>query len=203
MNYLLGASGHGLVVFDILKLNNIEINKFVDINTDLKYWDGIEVIHPSSICINSEDKLLISIGDNKVRKRNALIFSSAHFLNAIHPNSYISKSVKMGKGVSICANSVINPHVTVGDHVILNSSSCVEHESIIGNYSHISPGAIVCGNVNVGEGTHIGAGAIVIPNINIGKWCVIGAGAVIVKDIPDYSLVVGVPGKIIKSLKND
>ena len=41
----------------------------------------------------------------------------------------------------------------------------------------------------------------VIPNINIGKWCVIGAGAVITKDVPDYSLVVGIPGKIIKKLK--
>ena len=54
------------------------------------------------------------------------------------------------------------------------------------------------GNVEIGEGTHIGSGAIVIPNVVIGKWAVIGAGAVIIKDVPDYAVVVGNPGKIIK-----
>lgn len=203
MNYLFGASGHGLVINDILKLNNIEIDKFVDINLSRNFWDGIEVVHPNSLSINSDDKFIISIGNNKFRKENVTLIPTAQFFNAIHPNSCIAKNVKMGVGVVVCANSVINPNVTIGDHVILNSSSCIEHESIIGNYSHISPGAIICGNVKIGEGTHIGAGATVIPNINIGKWSVIGAGAVIINDVPDYSLVVGVPGKIIKKLQND
>ena len=68
---------------------------------------------------------------------------------------------------------------------------------------HLSPGARLAGGVNVGEGTHIGLNASVIPNINIGKWCIIGAGAVIIRDVPDYSVVVGNPGKIIKTLRND
>jgi acetyltransferase-like isoleucine patch superfamily enzyme len=52
--------------------------------------------------------------------------------------------------------------------------------------------------VIVGEGTHIGAGATVIPNIKIGKWCTIGAGSVILKDVPDYAVIYGNPGKVIK-----
>jgi acetyltransferase EpsM len=58
----------------------------------------------------------------------------------------------------------------------------------------------VSGNVSIGEGTLIGTGAVILPNIKIGKWCKIGAGAVVTKDIPDYSVVVGVPGKIIKQI---
>jgi acetyltransferase-like isoleucine patch superfamily enzyme len=58
----------------------------------------------------------------------------------------------------------------------------------------------LCDNTIIGEGVHIGAGATIIPGINIGKWCVIGAGAVITQNLPDYSLVVGVPGKIIRKL---
>jgi sugar O-acyltransferase (sialic acid O-acetyltransferase NeuD family) len=200
MNYLLGASGHGLVINDILKLNNIEIDKFIDINSNITFWDGIEVIHPNSLSINSDDKFIISIGNNKLRKINVKLIPTKQFFNAIHPKSYISKNAKIGVGVVVFANCVVNPNVTIGDHVILNSSSCIEHDSIIENYSHVSPGAIICGNVKIGEGTHIGAGATVIPNINIGKWCVIGAGAVIINDVPDYSLVVGVPGKVIKKL---
>jgi len=48
------------------------------------------------------------------------------------------------------------------------------------------------------EGPHVGAGAVVIPNIIIGKWVTIGAGAVIIKDIPDFAVVVGNPGRVIK-----
>jgi acetyltransferase EpsM len=65
---------------------------------------------------------------------------------------------------------------------------------------HISPNSTLCGNVKVGEGTHIGAGATILPNIEIGKWCKIGAGSVVTKKIPDYSVVVGIPGKIIKKV---
>ena len=51
------------------------------------------------------------------------------------------------------------------------------------------------------EGTHIGAGATVIPEVTIGKWCIIGAGAVITQNLPDYSMVVGVPGKVIRKVE--
>jgi acetyltransferase EpsM len=58
----------------------------------------------------------------------------------------------------------------------------------------------LCGNIRIGVGTQVGACATIIPNIRIGKWCKIGAGAVVTKDIPDYSVVVGVPGIIIKKI---
>ena len=46
--------------------------------------------------------------------------------------------------------------------------------------------------------TAIGIGAIIIPETSIGKWVTIGAGAVVIRDVPDYAVVVGNPGKIIK-----
>ena len=49
----------------------------------------------------------------------------------------------------------------------------------------------------------IGIGAVVIQGIKIGRWAIIGAGAVIVNDVPDFAIVVGVPGKIIKYLENE
>ena len=69
-------------------------------------------------------------------------------------------------------------------------------------YVHISPKATLCGNVSVGRLSHIGAGSVVIQGVKIGENVTIGAGSVILKDIPDNSIVVGNPGKIIK-LKQD
>jgi acetyltransferase EpsM len=58
--------------------------------------------------------------------------------------------------------------------------------------------ASLAGNVLVGEGTQIGINATIRQGIKIGKWATIGAGAVIIKDVPDYAVVVGNPGKIIR-----
>jgi acetyltransferase EpsM len=66
------------------------------------------------------------------------------------------------------------------------------------DFVHISPNAALAGNVHVGEGTQIGIGATVMQNIRIGKWVMVGAGAVIIRDVPDYAVVVGNPGRIIK-----
>ena len=53
--------------------------------------------------------------------------------------------------------------------------------------------------VYIGEYTFIGGHACIMPGIKIGKGCVVGVGSVVTKDIPDYSIVVGAPAKIIGS----
>lgn len=53
------------------------------------------------------------------------------------------------------------------------------------------------GNVRIGEGSWLGIGVCVI-GAKIGKHCVIGSNAVVTKDIPDYSVAVGIPAKVIK-----
>lgn len=53
-------------------------------------------------------------------------------------------------------------------------------------------------NVKIGNDVWIGAGANILNGVEIGDGCVIAAGAVVTKDIPPYSVVIGVPGKVIK-----
>lgn len=82
--------------------------------------------------------------------------------------------------------------------MIVNTGASVDHDCKIDDFVHISPRATLCGNVIVGEGTQVGAASVIIPGIKIGKWCTIGAGTVIIRDVPDYAVVVGNPGKVIK-----
>ena len=197
MIYLYGASGHGLVVKNILMLNKIKVDRFIDDQPFLKKY-GVEVIDLSQYYFSKSDRFSISIGNNAFRKDIAKRLNHVKYIDAIHPSAIISSGVSIGEGIVIGANAVINSEVVIGKHVIVNTLSCVEHESEIGDFVHISPGAVVCGNVKIGEGTHIGANSTIVPNINIGKWCIIGAGAVVIKDVPDNSMVIGVPGRIIK-----
>lgn len=57
------------------------------------------------------------------------------------------------------------------------------------------------GTIYVGERTFIGNGAIIMPGVSIGKRCVIGAGAIVTHDLPDGSVVAGVPAKVILTTK--
>jgi maltose O-acetyltransferase len=54
--------------------------------------------------------------------------------------------------------------------------------------------------VSIGDDCWIGGGVIICPGVNIGNRCVIGAGAVVTKDIPDDSLAVGNPAKVIRQI---
>ena len=58
-------------------------------------------------------------------------------------------------------------------------------------------GSPLVGEVEIGEGSWIGEGVCVI-GAKIGRHCVVGANAVVTKDIPDNTVAVGVPAKVIK-----
>ena len=54
--------------------------------------------------------------------------------------------------------------------------------------------------VMIGDDVWIGANAVILPGVTIGKHCVVAAGAVVTKDVPDNSLIAGVPAKLIKQI---
>lgn len=56
--------------------------------------------------------------------------------------------------------------------------------------------------VTIGDDCWIGGGAVICPGVTIGNRCVIGAGAVVTKDIPDDSLAVGNPARVIRKIDN-
>lgn len=84
--------------------------------------------------------------------------------------------------------------VSMGDNVTL-ASGCklLTHDGstkkIVG-YSRV-------GRIDIGNDVFIGADAIVLPNVKIGSKVIIGAGSIVTKDIPDNSVVVGNPAKVI------
>ena len=66
----------------------------------------------------------------------------------------------------------------------------------IGDFTSIAPGATLGGNVSIGNSSAISLLSGVIQGKKIGNNCLIAAGAIVVNDIPDNSIVKGVPGKI-------
>jgi acetyltransferase EpsM len=198
--YLFGASGHAKVIVDILLSKGIEVMGFYDEDDAKKELWGIPVIGKTKDFGNSTEACIVSIGKNDTRKKVVQQLPKAAFGTAIHKSSIIGSNVEIGDGTVVMAGTIINADTEIGKHVIINTSASVDHDCILDDFTHIAPNASLCGGVEVGEGTLIGAGATVIPLVKIGKWCTIGAGAVVVEDIPNNSVVVGNPAKVIKSV---
>jgi acetyltransferase EpsM len=196
-----GAGGHSHVIKEVLKMNNYEITDTFDDKPEQVHHASKNVEIGARHNINNfpheGDPVVIAVGINKEREEISQ-FLKCSYEKAIHESAIISDSSKIGEGTVVFAGAIIQPNTVIGRHVIINTGASVDHDNIIGDFAHISPKAALCGHVEVGEGSHIGVGAVVIPKIKIGKWCTIGAGTIVLNDVPDYSVVVGNPGKIIK-----
>jgi len=117
-------------------------------------------------------------------------------------------------GISqILTNIDIHPGATIGRRVFIDHGIgvVIGETAIIGNDVTIYQG-VTLGGVSLNKGKRhptiednvvIGGGAKVLGDITIGKGSKIGANSVVVKDVPPYSTVVGIPGKIVKRKENE
>ncbi len=100
------------------------------------------------------------------------------------------EEIHLGEGCNIQDNAVL--HADEGDKTIIGAHVTVGH------------GAIVHG-AEIGEGSLVGMQATVLNRAKVGKFCLIGAHALVTEgmEIPDYSLVLGTPAKVVKTLNED
>jgi sugar O-acyltransferase (sialic acid O-acetyltransferase NeuD family) len=130
----------------------------------------------------------------------SIIDAGGRLVNLIHPSIDLAMT-EIGVGVYLQESVILQAGVQIGDNTSIHMASVVGHESKIGSSVFIAHAVSISGCCKVGDGAFIGTNATVLPRINIGRWATIGAGAVVTKDVPDYSVVVGNPGKVVKTNK--
>lgn len=191
-----GAGGHAKVIISILRTNGEEISCIYDDDLAKQKIYGIAVKGIYDASAFPDKKIIIAIGNNRVRRKISGLIHHA-FGTVIHPSAIVDQSVKVGVGTCLMHHTVIQADSTIGNHVIINTSVSVDHDCCIGNFVHLAPGVILAGNVKIGENTLIGIGSILAPGLTIGKNCFVAAGSVVTKNIPDGSTVRGNPARII------
>lgn len=118
-------------------------------------------------------------------------------VNIIHPTCIISDHAEFGTGNIFEAFTKIANGVKIGNHCILNSFSAINHDQEIGDNVLIACNVSMAGK-KIGSHTIIADGASIAFKKSVGKNCIIGDGTLIHKDIPDNSIVVGNPPRIIR-----
>jgi len=127
-----------------------------------------------------------------------------------HP-FYKAMGVKVGRGSKIAASvdfDMSAPEmITIGKNVwVTRGVMLLCHQRDLSCYEVGKP-VMDCplkfSPINICDGAHIGIGAIIMPGVTIGEGAVIGAGAVVTKDIPAYSVAVGVPAKVVRTFQSE
>jgi UDP-2-acetamido-3-amino-2,3-dideoxy-glucuronate N-acetyltransferase len=107
-------------------------------------------------------------------------------------NCVVGPKVKMGSGIKVQNNISIYEGVEVEDDVFLGPSmvftNVINPRSFIVRKEEFKKTLLK-------KGCSIGANATVVCGNTIGRYALVGSGSVVIKDIPDFGLVVGVPGK--------
>ena len=152
---------------------------------------------------NNLNKIYVTIGIGdplnrlKVAEELSVLSKKIIFPNLIHPSVRYSKnSLKLGKGIIICANTVLTVNIEIKNFVLINLLCSIGHESILGNGSVINPSAQISGGVLIGEGVLIGSGATILQYLKVGDFSKVGAGAVLTKSIPGNVTAIGIPATI-------
>lgn len=196
---IIGASGHGKVIADIIQKSGDVVRGFLDDAANLpENVAGIPVLGGTADYEKYTDcSFVIAIGNAAIRRRIAeRLQGQVAWYTAVHPAATVAGlGVEIGEGTVVMAGAVINPCAQIGCHCIINTCAVIEHDNRLEDYVHVSPGAVLAGTVSVGENTHIGAGACVKNNLSIAANCTVGVGAVVVKDITESGTYVGVPAR--------
>ncbi|TYB33923.1 MAG: N-acetyltransferase [Flexistipes sinusarabici] len=126
-----------------------------------------------------------------------------HFCHIL-PGSVIGRNCSFGQ------NCMVGPNVKIGNNVKLQNNISVYEGLEIEDDVFLGPSCVLTNVTNprsqvnrknlyektlLKKGCTIGANATVVCGITIGRYAFISAGAVVTKDVPDYALIVGVPGK--------
>jgi len=139
------------------------------------------------------------------------------------PVNFVGKNVKLGKNVKIWNFAYVGENTIIGDNVVIGSLAHVDYNvkignnvrieglvyvaplTEIGNDVFIGPAAVITNDpyppskrligVKIEDGAVIGGRAVIKAGVKIGKRAVVGMGAVVTKDVPDETVVIGVPAK--------
>jgi len=211
---IIGAAQHARIVSNLIKSSKLTKNKFsvvgfVDDNKKLigSQIDNIPVLGTFKDVkeigkqYNTKYFLMgISAKHIKVRSKyyDAMLKYGFQPINAIHDSAIIDKKSKMGKGNVINPGCILNAFSIVGNNCVIYSGSIIEHEDILEDNVFVGPGVALTANIRIGKNSYLGVGTKVIPHVKIGKNVTIGAGSVVLENIPDNTIVAGVPAKEIK-----
>ncbi|OCS93685.1 2,3,4,5-tetrahydropyridine-2,6-dicarboxylate N-acetyltransferase [Caryophanon latum] len=124
----------------------------------------------------------------------------------IEPGAIIRDQVEIGDQAVIMMGAIINIGAEIGAKTMIDMGVVLGGRATVGANCHIGAGTVLAGVVEPASATPvvieddvvIGANAVVLEGVRVGKGAVVAAGAIVIQDVEPYTVVGGVPARVIK-----
>lgn len=159
------------------------LSDFKEIGPDVVFEKNVLVFHPENITIGEN----VYIGHNTILKgyyRNEMVIGHGTWIGQ---NCFFHSA----GGLNIGASVGIGPCVKI---ITSFHNDDITSLALINSPLQFKP-------VFIGDGADIGVGAILMPGSRIGTGSIVGAGAVVTDEVPDFTVVAGIPAKVIRCRK--
>lgn len=197
--------GHGAIIYD-----NVEIGENTIIGPYCILGEPTAKYYKNNLDYKFNKTI---IGKNSIIRSFTTIYEDVligdYFQTGHH--AVIREKSCIGHHTSFGSFSELPGHSTIGSYVRIHSKVMLSENNIIEDFVWLFP-FVVLTNVkhppvsemivtHIKEYAQIFASAIILPGITIGRNSIIGAGSMVVRDVPDERLVIGIPGKDVKSVR--
>ena len=126
----------------------------------------------------------------------------------IEPGAIIRDMVEIGDHCVIMMGAVLNIGAVIGERTMIDMNVVVGGRAIVGKNCHIGAGTVLAGVIEppsadpviIEDDVLIGANAVVLEGVKVGKGAVVAAGSIVVKDVDPFTVVAGVPAKLLKKV---
>ncbi|MBS7345615.1 MAG: 2,3,4,5-tetrahydropyridine-2,6-dicarboxylate N-acetyltransferase [Caryophanon sp.] len=124
----------------------------------------------------------------------------------IEPGAIIRDQVEIGDNAVIMMGAIINIGAEIGAKTMIDMGAVLGGRATVGENCHIGAGTVLAGVVEPPSATPviieddvvIGANAVVLEGVRVGKGAVVAAGAIVIQDVEPYTVVGGVPARVLK-----
>jgi len=157
------------------------------------------------------------IGKESVVRSGCIIYANTKIGTQVKfgHNCLIREFTEIGDFTNVGTNTVIEGQSKIGSHISIQSSVFIPLYSIVEDQVFLGPNCKLTNDKYVDRKPYelkgpiikakasIGANAVIMPDITIGEGAIIGAGAVVTKNIPPYTIWMGVPAKFYKKVPSN
>ena len=195
--------GDNCIIYD-----NVRIGKNSVISNDCVLGEPLKDYYYTEDYINPP----LIIGENALLRSHCIIYAGSNIGNNFNTGHRVTirENTTIGNHCRIGTLSDLQGYLSIGNYCWLHSNVHIGQQSTIGNYVFIYPYVVftndphppsaVCIGPEVDDFSQIAVFSVLLPGVKIGKHVLIGANTVVSKNVEDYQLFLGNPGKAIKDV---
>jgi len=178
---------------------------------------GVDVCHPT----RSGERRPVVIGPGCLVRSGTVLYSGVRLGAGTQTGHHVvvREDTEVGDESVIGTAATVEERIRIGDHVLVQTQAHLSGLTVVEDYAFVGPGCVTTNDLRmlhrragarqhlVGPvlrwGCRLGAGAVVLPGVTVGREALVAAGAVVIRDVPDRTVAVGNPVRLVGPVPDD